>query len=81
MFGRIGGLVGANLVGILTENNCNNIFNVFGIIAIGMNFFIYFLFHDFKITFFFIVCIVFFLLIKTEPPAPIKNEQTNGSVA
>ena len=35
MFGRIGGLAGGNLVGVLVENNCNLIFNVFAGLSFG----------------------------------------------
>lgn len=36
MFGRIGGLAGGNLVGVLVENNCNLIFNVFAGLSFGI---------------------------------------------
>lgn len=36
MFGRIGGLAGGNLVGVLVENNCSTIFNIFGALSFGM---------------------------------------------
>lgn len=35
MFGRIGGLVGGNLVGLLVETKCNVIFNVFFVLSLG----------------------------------------------
>ncbi|XP_055303779.1 uncharacterized protein LOC129569193 [Sitodiplosis mosellana] len=54
-FGRIGGLVGTNLVGVLVEHNCNLIFNVFGGLTLS--------------------CAFVFLLIKTEIPEPIQNDQ------
>lgn len=36
MFGRIGGLAGGNLIGALVENRCNTIFNMYGVLSIGM---------------------------------------------
>lgn len=41
MFGRIGGLAGANLVGALIETNCSLIFNVFGGLSLGELIFTY----------------------------------------
>ncbi|XP_031628665.1 synaptic vesicle glycoprotein 2B-like [Contarinia nasturtii] len=34
MFGRIGGLVGTNLVGVMVEHDCSLIFNVFGALTL-----------------------------------------------
>lgn len=35
MFGRIGGLTGANLVGALLEHNCTQIFNIYALLSLS----------------------------------------------
>lgn len=35
MFGRIGGLTGANLVGALLEHNCTQIFNIYTLLSLS----------------------------------------------
>lgn len=40
MFARVGGLAGGNLIGFLIKNHCNVIYYVFGVLSLGMLFYV-----------------------------------------
>lgn len=89
MFGRIGGLAGGNLVGVLVENNCNLIFNVFAGLSFSKscsyNLYVSIKFSPFyhHLINIFTVCAFVFLSIKKEVPTPTiqPNDQTNDCSA